>query len=242
MLALMSGTSDESMERAARLRLARKRVFSTIAAAAESIGRKPGTVAHHENGTRKYHFDLAKHYGRRYGVPPEWLWNGPGFELPAMVAPPEPEPGDVRPADVPAPVLSELRNDVPVMGTAAAAAIGGFKISTTMVHVVPRPRGIMSARDIYALFVVGSSMEPAHPAGDLRYINPHRPYKPGDSVVVRTRTHEGADEVAYLGIFVSEDEAGVKLKKLNPPATVTHKREFVTAVHKVMTMNELMGV
>lgn len=231
-----------SKERGQRLRAARKAAgFEHAVDAANSLGIKIPTYRAYENGGRNFDAEEAQFFGRRFKTPFEWLLFGPGLEPPPYAVLPETQ-GDIREADVPAPLLSELKNDVPIMGTSAGPTAGSFKISASMVDVAPRVRGIMSARNVYAIFPVGHSMDPAHPAGELRYVNPNRPTKPGDTVVVRTRPHDGSDDVCYLGILVSEDEKHVTVRKLNPPSTTKHAREIVTGVHKVLTMNELMGV
>lgn len=238
-------------EQAARLRNARKQAgFEHAAEAARSLGIKEPTYRSHENGTRPFDHEFAQQYGRRFRVPPEWLLFGPGVEPPEHVSAPSLDDddaasgfsGEAVPADVPAPELAAMRNDVPVLGTAAASSVGGFRLSRDLIDVVPRPRGLMSARDVYAIFVAGDSMAPAHSAGELRYVSPHRPCRPGDTVLVRFRAHDGAEETAFLGILVEAGEKAIRLRKLNPEHEVSHDRTFVRSMHKVLTLNEIMGV
>lgn len=156
----------------------------------------------------------------------EWLLTGNG---------PEP-PGEPSPSD-----LAEASDQVPVRGTASGAVAGAFRLGGP-VDSVPRPPGLKSARDVYAIFVASTSMMPEHNPGDLRYVNPHRPVRPDDSVIVEARWREGGDVEAYIGRFLGEDNDKVWIGKLNPKATVEFERRFVRSVHKVMTTNELFGV
>lgn len=148
--------------------------------------------------------------------------------------------GEVRRAPV-SPPYSTLPNDVPVFGTAAGSFAGSFVIGEAIDHK-PRPPGLLKARDIYAIYVVGSSMEPEHPPGELRFVNPHRPPRPGDSVIVQERRHGTAEVLAYIARFLRQTDKKLLVAKLNPEATVEFDRRFVIAVHKVMTTNELFGV
>lgn len=78
-----------NVERASRLREARKKAkFASAAAAAASMGIKYSTYAGHENGNRAFENDAAQTYSRKFKVRLEWLLTGRGereaeFSLPA---------------------------------------------------------------------------------------------------------------------------------------------------------------
>ncbi|NSY21919.1 S24 family peptidase [Agrobacterium vitis] len=145
------------------------------------------------------------------------------------------------PPEAPAP---ETSMDIPVMGTAAGSHVrGAFQLEGGIVDYVRRPHALAGARDIYALYVEGSSMEPQYFAGDLIYVNPHRPARPGDIVVVQSRMAKHSDNEASLGIYVRQTEKILVLGKRNPVGSeVELNRDYVTAIHKVLTINELFGV
>ncbi|TWD54521.1 phage repressor protein C with HTH and peptisase S24 domain [Agrobacterium vitis] len=142
------------------------------------------------------------------------------------------------------PPTSEWPKTIPVLGTAAGSlARGAFQLAGGVIEHVRCPPGLMGKRDIYGLYVVGQSMEPQYFAGDLILINPHRPYKAGDNVVVQTQNSEHADIEASVGIFVRETEKMLLIGKRNPPgAQVELPRETVKSVHRVVTNNEYFGV
>lgn len=66
----------------ARLRQARLNAgFSSAAKAAEALGLKASSYAAHENGQNGYDAELAKKYGRKFGVSPAWLLTGDESDL-----------------------------------------------------------------------------------------------------------------------------------------------------------------
>lgn len=157
-------------------------------------------------------------------------------------------PADAKPMNstVAAPILPqrhEMPNNIPVMGTAAGSHIGGaFQFEGGVIDYVRRPPALMGARDIYALFVEGSSMEPQFFPGDLIYINPHKPPRIGDAIVVQTRISSDRPMEATIGILIKRTETHIVIRKHNPTAEVQLLRNGETMVHKILTMNELFGV
>ena len=98
------------------------------------------------------------------------------------------------------------------------------------------------ARDVYALYVEGSSMEPQFSQGDLIFVHPHRPPRIGDAIVVQTPVNHDDEIEATIGIFRKLTEKHIIIAKHNPPAEVQILRNGRTAWHKIMTSNDLYGV
>ncbi|MBC7314624.1 MAG: LexA family transcriptional regulator [Rhizobium sp.] len=154
-----------------------------------------------------------------------------------------PENGRARKPAPELPARNAMPLDVPVMGTAAGSHLrGSFQLEGGIIDYVRRPPGLMTAKDIYALFVEGTSMEPQFHPGDLIYVSPHRPAKAGDIVVVQSRNGEHSPDEATLGIFRRTTERAVIVSKHNPKADIELARPTVKAIHRVLTMNELFGV
>gem|GEM_PF-242085 len=149
---------------------------------------------------------------------------------------------EVRAANVPLPTRFDMPDDVPVRGTAAGSHLkGAFQFTSDAIDYVRRPPALMGARDIYALYVEGSSMEPQYFPGDLVYVHPHKPPRVGDVIVVQAAVDD-ANVEATLGVYVKRTEQFLVILKRNPEAHVQLKRERVKAIHKVLTTNELFGV
>lgn len=148
---------------------------------------------------------------------------------------------EVRKADVEIPAIAHLPNDVPVRGTAAGSHLrGAFQMELTVVDWVRRPPALLGAKNLYALYVEGTSMVPEHNPGDLRFVHPDRPPRIGDSVIVEVEIN--GETESLIGHLLKRNERAWFIGKLNPEATVELKRETVKAVHKVLTVNEMFGV
>ncbi len=132
------------------------------------------------------------------------------------------------------PVRHSMPLDVPVMGTAAGSLLrGAFQLEGGIVDYARRPPALTEARDIYALYVEGSSMEPQYFPGDLIYVSPHKPARPGDIVVVQCRNGEYDIHEATLGVYRKKSAEGVVIAKRNPAGTeVTIVHAHVKAVHR----------
>jgi phage repressor protein C with HTH and peptisase S24 domain len=147
------------------------------------------------------------------------------------------------PATPALPARQEMPLDVPVMGTAAGSHLrGAFQFEGGIVDYVRRPPALTGSRDIYALFVEGTSMEPQYFAGDLIYVTPHKPPRTGDIVVVQCKNAANDPTEATLGILRRTTEKAVVIGKRNPIADIDINRETVKTIHKVLTTNELFGV
>ena len=185
--------------------------------------------------TKNPRIDTMRKVAAALGTTPEWLMGLEGAAAPAIST-------DVRPANVPLPTRFDMPDDVPVRGTAAGSHLkGAFQFTSDAIDYVRRPPALMGARDIYALYVEGSSMEPQYFPGDLVYVHPHKPPRVGDVIVVQAAVDDVNVE-ATLGVYLKRTEQFVVIQKRNPEAQVQLKRERVKAIHKVLTTNELFGV
>lgn len=167
----------------------------------------------------------------------------------AEVAPAPRAQRTLRSEAVPAPVAlpprSELPRDVPVFGTAAGAAAtdGAFQLAAgEAVDYVLRPPALAGARDVYAIYVTGSSMEPAHPEGELRFVHPHRVPAPGDTVIIQCQYKPEGPIEAYIKRLVRRNGERIVVEQFNPAGQVEFERRFVLQMHKVLTLSELFGL
>lgn len=192
---------------------------------------------------------------------PEWLLSGDGVEdtgiakemlvdeafnpaQPVVLPYRQAERSSVESADVTVPRPLTFPRDVPVHGTAAGSIINkveGTALDRDIVDYVRRPPAMMERRDIYALYVTGTSMEPLHRHGDLLFLDPKRRPGIGDSVVVVTRTHDNDPGQAYIKILVKRTPNSVVLRQLNPEALIEIPERFIIQTHLVLTMNDLLG-
>ena len=132
---------------------------------------------------------------------------------------------------------------IPVAGTARAALAGSLDIDRVQPidHVV-RPPALLHARDAYAIRIIGNSMSPAHEDGDLRFVDPNRPVRPGDTVLIQSRSGGGGRAVWYIKRLVRRTDDAIVTEQLTPPAEIRFVTRHVVAVHKILTTAELFGV
>jgi len=170
---------------------------------------------------------LANHFG----VSSVWLADGSGLATEAQAQ-----------ATSRSSATQSDEASVPVMGTAAGSlSKGAFKFEGGAIDYVPRPPALPTARDLYALYVEGDSMEPQYFAGQIIYVSPHRPAREGDVVVVQALYTENGTEEASLGILKKPTDKTIVIGKRNPAASIEFPKSYVRAVHRVFTYNELFG-
>lgn len=172
-----------------------------------------------------------------FGVSEQWLLTGTDSVSPRPAT-------DVRLAsEVAIPNPFDLPKDLPVRGTAAGSHLkGAFQLTSDNIDYVRRPPALQGVKEAYALYVEGTSMVPQFHPGDLCYIHPRRPARPGDPVVVQSAYISDDEIEATLGIYLRQTEKHILVQKHNPPAEIQILRNGATKIHKVLTMNELFGV
>lgn len=164
-------------------------------------------------------------------VTPSWLMTGTETSVSEPV-------NTIQP-----PARQAMPVDVKVMGTAAANHNNGaFQFEGGVVDYVRRPPALMGARDVYALYVEGASMEPRHRHGDLLFVHPHKPARIGDDVIIQMQDREFDPTAAILGELCRRTADYVFVRKLNPAAEITIPTGEVKSIHKVLTTNELFGM
>ncbi|MEW6256912.1 MAG: hypothetical protein AB1592_13235 [Pseudomonadota bacterium] len=154
-------------------------------------------------------------------------------------------PAEVEMADIEPQPANAMRRDVPVMGTAMGSVfqnVEGFEFRDGPIDYARRPPALANMKGVYAIYIVNDSMWPMHPAGELRFVNPHRPPVVGGSVIVQTKSTFHDPGMAYIKLLKKRTPTKIVLEQFNPQAIIEIPMEFVQSVHHVYTMNELFGV
>ena len=197
--------------------------------------------------------DRLDNLARVLGTSAEWLLRGGGAEAAAEVR--EPQAPFVTPqrafrgADRP--------RDVPVLGTPSCGEMV-VRVDGEDVHVetidmdldevieyVRRPVGLDGRGEVYAIYPQGFSMAPRFEPGEIQYVDGRKPPAIGDYVVVQLRRpDEQAGErlvSALLKRLVRQSSEWVELEQFNPPAIFRVERRRIGRIHRIMTLNELVG-
>ena len=138
---------------------------------------------------------------------------------------------------------SSWPRDVPVYGTAAGNDAGAVQLNEgEVVDLVRRPPGLVGARRVYGLYVVGDSMVPKFEPGELIYVHPDRPCRPGDYVVVQIQAADHEPAQTFVKRLKRRTERVLHLTQFNPETTMELDSTRVVAIHRILTTNELFGV
>lgn len=254
-----------------RLKRARELAgFSTATDAAETFGWKAPTYLAHENGTRGTPLDKVRTYADRFRVDFNWLATGKGQPR-GGVAPRGLEDGatpaygaadhqgsggsDVRKRtsatkeagslfEVDLPAAGTLPRDVPVLGVTVGGEGGDFAFNGQTVDHVRRPPGLANVPSAFALFVANDSMVPWKEPGELVYVEPNRPAKVGDYVVVELKaTRDGEAGVCLVKRLKARSVSKLTLQQYNPPNDrIEIPVSKIRRVYRVKPLEELVGV
>ena len=174
----------------------------------------------------------------------EWLRDGTGLR--EATAPAAGETGaqpDGTPVAVPVPSAPEMSKDLPVRGTAAGAdgEVGAMQFDGGVVDYVRRPPGVSGAKEVYGLYVVGDSMWPKYPNGELVICHPRRPVNPGNDVILQVQRGEHADLEVFVKNFVRRNQKEIVVQQYNPERTLSFRPSDVVAIHRILSLPELLG-
>jgi phage repressor protein C with HTH and peptisase S24 domain len=102
-----------------------------------------------------------------------------------------------------------------------------------VVDTVEAPTGLTSVRGAYAIFITDNRMDPRYEQGEVVCVNPHRPPRPNDYVVIQISEDDGKTVMAMARRLISMDEREVVIAQLHPPKTRRLPRKQVLAVHRI---------
>jgi len=112
---------------------------------------------------------------------------------------------------------------------------------THVVQMIERPAALRDAKDAYAIYFHGSSMEPRFFQGEIALVMPTTP-GPGDFVVVQLNDGNGDDVVHVLvKRLVRVTASYVELEQYNPPIVFKVERRRVTRMHRIVSPNQLLA-
>lgn len=152
---------------------------------------------------------------------------------------------------VPAP--RRLPDNVPVYGTALGTLYenGEHAIEQTslneseVVAYFKRPPALDGRRDVYGVFIQGGSMAPRWEDGDIAYVDPKRPARIGDDVVVFMRDHDEHDGERVVSCLikrlVKRTASFLELEQFTPATTFRVPIERVAKTHRVIPWGEMLS-
>ncbi len=112
--------------------------------------------------------------------------------------------------------------DLPVFGIAQGGS-GALIVTSEPVDYVVRPDPLLRVKDGYGIIVTGDSMDPVHKHGSTALVNPHIPWKTGDTCVFRSHADDGSVHVAIKEIRSATDDLW-RVRQYNPAKDFTLRR------------------
>jgi phage repressor protein C with HTH and peptisase S24 domain len=177
------------------------------------------------------------------GVTVAWLVGETDAASTPLASEPRPRRSEVRSANVSVPQRYEMPRDLPVYGTVAGSPLGNgaFQITPDAVDYLRRPPLLEGVRDAYALYVENDSMSPMYSHGDVVIVHPHKPPRLGDPVIIQ-EVREAGEIAGFIKLLAGRTADWIITRQLNPAAELRFRRDRVRDLHKVLTLNELLGV
>jgi phage repressor protein C with HTH and peptisase S24 domain len=128
-----------------------------------------------------------------------------------------------------------LNVTVPAYGQARGGKDGQFPLNGNKVADVLAPPSLANVPDAYAVYVVGSSMEPRYYAGECVFVNPKLPIMKGCFVVAQIAAEvEGDPPLAYVKRYVNSDSKVLRLEQFNPRKTLSFPASKVVTLHRII--------
>ena len=234
-----------------RLKWARRQAgYASAAAFARAAGIPEVTYRAHEKGLqgsggRGLSERAARDYAGRLGIDWAWLMTGAGEprgrgETETAPLPPERE---VKAAALEVPGPASFPRDVPVRGIAVGGDEGHFAFNGEVVDYARRPPGISGAKNVFAIYVRGSSMAPRFEEGELLFVHPDRPPLPGCDVLLELKADEGEAGQCFVKRLVRRGPSKLTLAQFNPPRDdIEVPLAQVRGLFRILTPSELFGV
>ncbi len=109
------------------------------------------------------------------------------------------------------------------------------------VRMLVRPPALRGQSGLYAIYFHGESMEPRFEAGEVGIVDPQRPVRNGDYVLVQLNAGD-SDEVVSVLVkrLVRQNADEIVLEQFNPSVTFSVPKSRVARVHRILQQTELL--
>ncbi len=132
--------------------------------------------------------------------------------------------------------------DVELIGVSVGGDDGDFTFNGQVIAYLPRPPGITTLRNVFAVQVIGDSMVPRFAPGEIVYAGGKQPV-PGDYVIIEMFPEEGrAAGKGYIKRLVRRTAATIYCEQFNPARSdLEYDAYAVKAMTRVIPWSELLG-
>lgn len=143
---------------------------------------------------------------------------------------------------------------IPLVGTGDCADLEVCDESGNMVAVerssfdedyhqrmIERPPALRGARHLYAIYFHGESMQPRFEPGEVGIVDPGRPPRVGEYVLVQLNGGESDDVTTVLvKRLVRQNASELVLEQFNPPLVFKVPKSRVSRIHRILQQTDLL--
>lgn len=145
------------------------------------------------------------------------------------------------------PTSATLSRDLPVYGSAECGPHGQFELngSSALLAVdwVRRPAVLAGVKDAFAVYAHGDSMSPWRESGETVFVNPTRPPRVGDYVVIIIRaTDPNIPRKAFIKRLKARESGELVVEQFNPRQDMRFALDGVDKLWRVVPWEEAFGL
>jgi hypothetical protein len=154
--------------------------------------------------------------------------------------------------------VGAMPRDIPIYGTALGGELRTEDLGNKPVNVeqsvldqseiigyLRRPLALQDRKDLYGVYVSGSSMYPRFADGEAALVDPKRPPMIGDDVVIQMVDSDGSDgervTLVLIKRLLRRSASFIELEQFNPPISFRINAKQVRAVHRIVPAAELFS-
>lgn len=128
---------------------------------------------------------------------------------------------------------------IPVYGLAVGGEDGRFEMNGQLIDTVFCPPGYEAVPNLYAVYVVGESMEPVFSPGQTVWVHPNKAPRRGDDIIIQLQPEDsGSTPNGFIKRYVSTTPSGIVVQQFNPPKEIIFDRDAVMSIHKIIMVQK----
>lgn len=225
-----------------RIRAARKAKGLTQADVAKYFDIKPGSVSLWESDDTRPEVSKLEPLARLLGVSITMLVSDTERSLPSRQfhEPPQNLAQNLQPEfSEPFAVPPIPLRRIPVYGLAVGGEDGRFEMNGQLIDTVFCPPGYENVPNLYAVYVVGESMEPVFSPGQTVWVHPNRSPRRGDDIIIQIQPeNDGSPPHGFIKRYVSSTSSKIIVQQFNPPKEIGFERQQVLSMHKIIMVQK----
>ena len=129
----------------------------------------------------------------------------------------------------------QVARELPILGYSAGGESGRFILNGEIVGTVGCPPELARVSNAYCVYISGPSMIPRFYPGEIAYVDPNRPPRGDDFVVVQIgEPGSGEPPEGFVKQFVGWTDETLTLHQFNPDQNLVFPSARVISVHNVV--------